>query len=221
MPALDNLIGLIAPHNCLGCGGLGSLLCGDCAKQLPSPVSRCYRCHRVTENGRTCTRCRRVSKLFSLNARTRYEGTAEALVQKLKYGNAASAADDIARELAPLLPRASELLITHLPTATSRVRTRGYDQAELIAKSLSRRSGLPYASLLLRLGQAHQVGAGREERIKQAADIYRARSTGRLAGASIVLVDDVITTGASLEAAAKALKAAGAKRIYGLVFCQA
>lgn len=218
---LDKLIGVVAPHQCVGCGREGSLLCVSCAPKLPLAISRCYRCHRVSEHFRTCASCRRSSKLFAVIARTRYENAAEALVQKLKFANAAAAAGDVARELASLMPDTGPVIITHLPTANSRVRGRGYDQAKLIAKSLATSTHRPYASLLSRIGQERQVGASRADRLEHASTMFRARNSSRLVGATIIIIDDVITTGASLEAAARVLRAHGAKRTYGLVFCQA
>lgn len=218
---LDKLIGVIAPHQCVGCSLGGTLLCASCASALVPAISRCYRCHQISENFRTCASCRRKSKLYSVTARTRYSGASEALVQKLKFGQAPAAASDIASLLTPLIPDASNLIITHLPTAGARVRSRGYDQAQLIARQLAASARLPYASLLARTSSERQVGAGRASRFEHASHMFRARNSSRLVGASVVIIDDVITTGASLEAAAALLRASGARRIYGLVFCQA
>lgn len=218
---LDKVLGLVAPHSCVSCSGIGSLLCSNCSAGLKPAISRCYRCHQISEDFRTCSACRRTSKLYSVIARTRYEGAAEALVQKLKFDNARAGASDIARGLVTLLPDEPKFIITHLPTATSRVRTRGYDQARLIARQLASKTNLPYDNLLERIGQARQVGASRTERLANASKMFRAKNVKKLSGVSVVLVDDVITTGASLEAAAAILRASGAKRIYGLVFCQA
>lgn len=217
----DWIMSLVAPHRCVGCGSEGSLLCEACSSKLVPAVGRCYRCHRIADNFRTCANCRRTSKLFSVAARTRYDSIGEELVKKLKFEHSTAGARDVARELTALVPDTKDLIITHLPTATSRVRERGFDQAKLIAKRLSTDAGLPYTVFLARSGGARQVGASRNERFAHTSGMFRIRHQQLLTGATILLIDDVITTGASLESAARTLRANGAKRVYGLVFCQA
>ncbi len=118
-----------------------------------------------------------------------------------------------------LLPE--NALLVHIPTATSRVRQRGYDQAELIARQAAKRMGLPHKGALMHLGQKQQHGASRAQRLAQLRDAFRIIRPDLIEDRHIVLVDDVITTGATLDAAAQALKAAGAKRVSALIFAQA
>ena len=107
------------------------------------------------------------------------------------------------------------------PTATSRVRQRGYDQAKLLARALARQAGLPYLDCLARVGQTHQVGATREQRLRQLQAAFRVRRPNAVRSAYLLLVDDVSTTGATLELAATILKSAGARRVDAIVFAQA
>jgi ComF family protein len=112
-----------------------------------------------------------------------------------------------------------ETLLVPVPTATQRARQRGYDQADLLARELSEILGLPHQYLLSRLGQARQVGTGRKQRAAQLAKAFRVK--GRVPiNSHIMLVDDVVTTGATLEAAATILKKAGAKRVDAVIFAQ-
>jgi ComF family protein len=123
--------------------------------------------------------------------------------------------------MSALLPYFEEdIVLTYVPTATSRRRERGYDQAEVITRRLARRNHLPYRRLLARLGQAHQVGSKRSDRIAHVRDAFRPVHEAKTKGAHIVLIDDVCTTGASLEAAARTLKRAGAKKVDAIVFSQ-
>jgi ComF family protein len=150
-----------------------------------------------------------------------YEKTAKELVRKLKFARAQSAAKDIAAiidENLPILP--GQTIITHLPTASSRIRVRGYDQAQAIAKALAKRRGLPYMALLGRKGSARQVGASRTSRFEQLQGVFFAKNAKNVSGAHILLVDDVLTTGASVESAAARLKASGAKTVDVAVFAQ-
>lgn len=221
MSFLDQLIGAIAPHNCLNCRGEGKLLCQQCVHKLQIIPSRCYRCHKLTEESRTCSTCRKTSSLYRLQVGTIYEGLAKSLVWRLKYAGARAAARDIANYLANRTSVKSNCLIVPVPTASSRVRQRSYDQAKLIGIGLARRHGLQYLDCMARIGQTHQIGARRELRLKQLSSAYRLKSGQIVEGLHIILIDDVVTTGASLEAAAKCLKDAGAARIEAIVFAQA
>lgn len=108
-----------------------------------------------------------------------------------------------------------------VPTATSRVRRRGYDQALLLARRLSHETHSQCVIGLLRITQSQQVDASREQRLKQLAAAFRVTRMRAVRGKHIILIDDVVTMGATLEAAASSLRAAGAGRIDALVFAQA
>jgi ComF family protein len=150
-----------------------------------------------------------------------YSGTAKELVWKLKFAGAQAAVEQMAAQMLPRLRAASGTIVVPVPTATSRVRRRGYDQARLLARQLSRESQLRYVACLSRITQAQQVGASREQRLKQLSTAFYAQKPHLIQGKHIILVDDVVTTGATLEAATTALRAAGAGRIDALVFAQA
>jgi ComF family protein len=163
--------------------------------------------------------CRRKTGLNRVWVLVSYDDVAKKLIYKLKYERAKSAARDIARvmdEQLPLLPE--NTIVTHLPTASSRIRVRGYDQAQLVARSLAKRKHLACKQLLGRKGGSRQVGASRKSRFQQLQGVFRLKHD--VAGAHVLLVDDVLTTGASIESAAKALKSGGAKKVEAVVFAQ-
>lgn len=116
-------------------------------------------------------------------------------------------------------------IIVPAPTATNRVRMRGYDQSALLACNLASRIGALYDPLLCRIGSQKQIGANRAQRQAQLQGAFytkpQYRSHHDVQGAHIILVDDVVTTGATLEAAAEALRAAGARSVEAVVFAQA
>jgi ComF family protein len=219
---LDKLISYIAPHECFACGLEGSLLCATCLPLLPTLQPQCYRCHRTDKGSKTCKSCRSSTSLRNVWIGTQYEGFAEELVKGLKFNRAIAGADTIATFLADTF--ATELpetgILVPVPTATSRVRQRGYDQSVRITKALAKKAGLPYANFLMRHGQQRQTKSSRSERLTQLKDAFIVRAL-LPKETEIILVDDILTTGASLEAAAAALKQAGAKKVSALVFARA
>jgi ComF family protein len=201
MSILDSLIGVVAPHECVGCRAEGSLLCRQCTLSLPAvaPVPLAH------------------GTAFAV---TPYRGAAKNLIWKLKSSGAQAAARLVVARMAEQLP-ARDYLVVPIPTATSRVRQRGYDQARLLARALARRLRCPYSSCLVRIGQAHQVGANRQQRLKQLQGAYRFKRPDAIAGRHILLVDDVMTTGASVQAASQVLVAAGAITVDAVTFAHA
>lgn len=217
----DSLLSLIAPHDCLICGAEGAQICRTCASSLRRVPERCYNCHSLSAGGRTCQKCRRLSRLHSVRVATFYTEHGKEIIWKLKFEGVQSLAKELAPRLGELLPPRQDIIITHAPTATSRIRRRGYDQAALLARATARHARVRYVPFLVRLGQQEQLGANRLKRKAQLEDALRVRYPEIIKGAHIIVVDDVLTTGATLEACAAALRAAGAKRVDGLAFAQA
>lgn len=227
MPIIDSLLSLIAPHECIGCNDEGSLLCQSCADGMADPIRQCYKCHIPAERFATCPDCRIGSALASVLPAVKYTGLAKDIVWKIKFGRTRSASQEIASvivhklRLQKQLAGKRQIILTHAPTATSRVRQRGYDQAALIARSVAGQSHATYLPLLARTGQQKQIGASRSQRKAQLQSAFRPLRCGRIKGVHIILIDDVVTTGATLEAAAQALIDAGARRVDAVVFAQA
>lgn len=222
MKLLERLISIVAPFSCLVCGSEGDLVCGGCLDYaLPELPDRCYRCSALTRDSRVCQSCCSTSSLTHVWVATEYAAYSKELVHRLKFERTQAAAIVMAAAISKTLPYMDErVVISSIPTASSRVRQRGYDHARLIAKELARMRKLRYLPSLHRLGQTRQVGARRSQRLAQLRGAYRSRNDSAVKGATILLVDDVLTTGASLEEAAKVLRANGAKHVYGAVFAQ-
>ncbi|HEX3568543.1 MAG TPA: phosphoribosyltransferase family protein [Candidatus Saccharimonadales bacterium] len=143
------------------------------------------------------------------------------MIAGLKFARAQAAAADIAMQMAHLHADMAPTVITHLPTASRRIRLRGYDQSALIARSLAQQLRIPYIPLLIRMSQHRQVGESRAARQAAARNLFRAKTMPLVRRAHVLVVDDVITTGASLEAAASVLRAAGAARVDAITFAAA
>jgi ComF family protein len=222
MHLLDALLSSVAPHECLGCGSEGRLLCQTCADGLTAAVARCYRCHALDAEAMTCASCRRQSHLLGLRAACLYQGAAKGLIWQLKLAGARAAAEQMAGQMVLRLPPVTAAtMLVPVPTATNRIRRRGYDQATLLATTLARKARLRCISCLSRTTQTEQHGSSRLQRLQQLSTAFRVTRGRPLQGQDVILVDDVVTTGATLEAAAAVLQAAGARRIDAVVFAQA
>jgi predicted amidophosphoribosyltransferase len=140
-----------------------------------------------------------------------FVGAGRRLVLGLKYANGRTLARPLAARMAPLVAERSADIVTWAPTSSRRIRRRGYDQAELIARALARELGLPCRPMLRRLaGSAAQTGRSRAERSAGAPRFVARRSWGPLRA---LLVDDVVTTGATLRAAERALRRGGCAEV--------
>ncbi|HEV7454160.1 MAG TPA: phosphoribosyltransferase family protein [Candidatus Saccharimonadales bacterium] len=204
MSIFELIISFVAPHECLACGVEGHLLCRCCAAALPVAQLE-----------------QKIPGTQQVWPGVIYEGLAKSVVHALKFERAGAAAKDIADSIAADLPRQSDWLVTHLPTAPARVRQRGYDQSRLIARLVADRIGAPYAPLLARTTAVRQVGATRAQRKQQMRTAFRPLRGQSFPQRHILLIDDVLTTGATIEAAAAVLLAAGAARVSAAVFAAA
>lgn len=229
MSLIETAIGWLAPPQCISCGEEGCALCEICCESEIIPFgSRCWRCAKLSDRSRTCGSCRQNGTPRYVWITTDYEGTAKKLVSIYKFGHLRAAAEPIADLMAEtFLSNNSDerikkyrYLVVPVPTATSRIRQRSFGHAELLAHMLAGRLELEGASVLGRLGQQRQVGKRRANRLAQTKDNYFVRQPQKLAGRNILLVDDVVTTGATLQAVTSALRQAGARHVDALVFAK-
>jgi ComF family protein len=224
---LDQIIGLIAPDICLGCGAEGDVMCGQCMQTAGEPpVSCCAGCKALSVNSKTCDSCKSWLNIYAVVVANNYEGVYEQLIHSLKFDMKRKAVVPISKmmtTIAPNLP--SDTIVCALPTASSRIRQRGFDHAKLLAKAYITQlpKEFPWnewqlAHFLGRKSNVRQLGSSRAQRISQMEKEYYVKNPVNVKGKTILLLDDVMTTGASLSAAARVLKRSGAKRIYATVF---
>ena len=218
---LEKLISAVAPHQCIVCGTEGQLVCRYCEPDLSLPLPpHCYRCNALSMSNAVCVACRRISPLRHVWVASDYSKYAKQLVYLLKYEGAQEAAASMGHAMQSTMPYLEDATLVPVPTATSRVRQRGYDHAKLLSIKLAQLTKLSYRPLLGRLGQTRQVGTKKHQREIQLQEAFWPNHPDNIRGTHIILVDDVITTGATLEQAARALKQAGAKTVDAVVFAQ-
>lgn len=153
--------------------------------------------------------------------RTLYKDLAKDLVQHMKFNPSRSVAEVLARQMTQSLPYLSEgTLVCAVPTSRVRVRQRGFDHCQILAREIAGMKGLRHQPVLIRYGRSKQVGSKRENRISQVKGVYVANHKYSIKDRNILLIDDVVTTGATISEAATELKKAGAKSVDACIFAQ-
>lgn len=206
----------LSPASCLLCRAdcAPDALCTSCRDELPwLPPNRCPRCALPTLDGSECGHCLHTPPAFDhACAAFAYQGDLAKLIVNAKFGGQWSTLPALAELLLPDIDHQPDLVIP-LPLHPSRLRERGFNQALEIARPLARLQDLPLDTrLLLRLRDTeHQARLHHHARSRNMRKAFYCK--GRVDGYSIALVDDIMTTGATLDAAAQALKQAGARRV--------
>lgn len=217
---LDKALSAISPFSCLGCSKVGSLLCYECQMiSINPPPPRCYGCQKASSSYAICQNCKRTLKIDSISYTGPYEEIYKEIILTMKKHSSRQCFTDIAQTLALFLETAQDYdAIVPVPTTMRHVRQRGFDHTKMIALHLSRAKDLPLLCILQRTSNDYQVGKSRKERFAQMQDGVKLKEVKNLNGAKILLIDDIVTTGATMSACARVLKQAGAKRVDGVAF---
>lgn len=223
---------ILFPRRCPVCDEIvlprGGLICPECVKSLSfvkGPV--CKKCGKEVFSDRLeyCFDCTKHTRSFeSGRALINYNDAAKDSMVKIKYKNKREYIDfyteAICRRYEKQIARMGADVLVPVPVHPSRMKTRGYNQAELLARGIGRSLGIPVRSDLLRRSRktAPQKELNPAERLKNLEQAFEAE--GNFAGIeTVILIDDIYTTGSTIEACTRALKRAGVKTVYFLTIC--
>lgn len=214
------------PSRCLGCGRTGSYLCQDCRSRLPRitpPI--CNKCGRPQPGALLCATCWSWnSYIDGIRSPFYFEGVIRQCVHQLKYYGLKASTSGLAELMARYLTDSTipvDVLVP-VPLHRKKLRQRGYNQSELLAREIAKFAGLPVNSNSLR-----RVKDSQPQTRAVRVDVRRANvnnafqcSDLHLTGKQVVLIDDVCTSGSTLEACAVALKSAGVVTVWGLTLAR-
>ncbi len=229
----DALASALFPTPCVACPNLIDAhdppLCPDCWLSLPVFVGPLCVCGAPLpgSSGEACGRCRRGRSVISMGASIGpYAGPLRHSVRALKYGRRHRSAERLAQRLVSTSPCQAVLaasdLILPVPLHANRLRERGFNQAELLARAVSERTGVPLSRSLERQRDTpSQTRLSASERRRNVRNAFGLRGDREVRGAITVLLDDVTTTGATIRECARVLLDAGAREVRSITVARA
>ena len=218
--AAGPLLDLIFPRTCAGCGREGGYLCDECEAAIPRLEPPLCRLCSTPSRSSLCAWCKTANQPFNgITAPYRWTGVVQELVYALKYRNVRASAPRLAKPMSVhLMDRAITAdVIVPVPLHPSRERERGYNQSELLAHGISKTTGIPMANGVLARTRntPPQVSMSTpEERRRNVVGAFEC--VGDVTGKHVLLVDDVVTTGATVAECAAQLRQAGPASVWVL-----
>jgi ComF family protein len=216
---------LLFPPQCAICRRDGMLLCELCIATLPlAEAPRCDRCWEDVVHGSLCSHCAQEAPSFqAARAPYTHDDGARTLVHLLKYQGLTSLAEPMAQLMTSYVDGVSLDLVVPVPLHGGRQRARGYNQSSLLARHIARGSDLAFDDRAARrVGATRQLvhSMDRNERSRIVDGAFRA-DPSRVEGRRVLLIDDVMTTGATMRACSMALLESGAASVQALTFVRA
>ncbi len=223
---LWQLLDWLFPPVCGGCGKTYTRWCNECQESvhlITPPV--CERCGHPVESEGICTSCQQNSPSFSaLRSWAIYEGALREALQRMKYQRDIGLGEVFAQPLIELISDNHWYIdiVVPVPLSIARYKERGYNQSSLIALPIALHYGFPYRpNALKRIREtASQVGLNLIERRKNVDRAFVA-SPKIVKGRSVLLIDDIATSGSTMESCANALRESGAREVFGLTVARA
>ena len=222
-PWWQRAMDLLLPPRCVHCGLRGSEICDACLKLMrPLATNVCPRCNAPWVEGRVCRRCAEHPLVMrALIAAFPFEGPARSALLAMKYGGRTRLVRYLVQGLELALERRPLTidLVIPVPLSSGRLRSRGFNQSELLARPVAdhHQWALAPRTLARIRDTPQQTRLPAARRSQNVAEAFAVLDPGGVKGKRILLVDDVATTGATLNACAAALLSAGAEGVWGLV----
>lgn len=217
MKVLDYLF----PKFCVGCQREGVFLCSACQKKiLLVAMPTCPDCQRLSEKGRYCQKCRKGKALKGIIIASYYEeGPMREIIHNFKYNSVIAFGDFLAKILANSLKNFEKFdLITFVPLHPRRQAQRGYNQSQILAENAAKILNKKCENLLIKTkATKRQVGLQGAIRRKNLKGVFRVKKDIDINSKNIIIIDDITTTGTTLNECARSLKEAGAREVWGLV----
>jgi ComF family protein len=220
------ILDLIFPKICQCCGEVGSYICDSCIEKKFKYTlkQKCHVCKKAVNKGMIHDKCKAESFLDGVFIIAKYDKFIENYIADIKYEFYYAMIPDLVKVMNKYLERNKKFKkiiaqsdVTYVPLHFWRKRWRGFNQAERIASGIAEEWGSKCKRLLKRKRNTKcQVGLKKKERLNNLKDAFECKYSGNVKR-SVVIIDDVMTTGSTLEECGKALKDADIEKVYGLV----
>jgi competence protein ComFC len=234
MKLLNIFVNLLFPKKCVNCGKTGSYLCYFCTGEIRQTDLVCPMCERASFGGITHPVCRRRYGLDGLWSLGIYQDPLRKVIQKLKYKWVTECANSLVDltldywvKYPPLIidllkkDLGREWLIVPVPLHAFKQNKRGFNQSALLGSNIAKKLGLEYRDCLIRIiNTKPQVSLSLPDRRTNIKGAFKLKDQSNLEGKSILLIDDVWTTGSTLKECAYILKRASAKRVWALTLAR-
>ena len=239
------ILDLLFPKYCVNCSQEGEWLCFECNQKVVPVVSQiCPKCEKLSENGCYHKNCAKEKSLTGIICSAYFkEGPIREMIHNLKYNGVAELAGPLSELMAKALQdnfhfpifnsqlvsnfHSKKLktvncelktILTFVPMHWSRQAKRGYNQAEILARAVGAKTGIEVLEMLKKSKQTkRQAELSGNRRRKNLQGTFELKTSTNIKNRKIIIVDDVATTGATLNECAAVLKASGAKEVWGLV----
>lgn len=223
--AYNLVLDILYPEFCLNCGKYGQVLCTECFLSMElSQTDTCFFCGRISKEGRICPSCKRSNDFLiekMVWAGSYKDKVLKEALHEFKYSGVFAVGEILGevlcRRLVKWLNHGDNLVVVPIPLHINKFKKRGFNQSELLARAISRRFNLEGGLALSRIRETQtQVGLSRGDRQKNLDGAIICSDPELIIGRNILLIDDVVTTGSTINECAKVLKSAGAKKIYAV-----